>query len=129
MSIRIYIVEDHPLVRRGWRLLLSLEPDFDVCGEVETQAQAFAQMRALQPDVAIVDLRLKEGNGLDLIPQLRAGCPRLKIVVFSMHGERFRVDQTLRAGADAFVLKEEGTVKVIRAIRQICGGEGQAAGP
>ena len=119
-AIRILIVEDHPMVRRGLRLLLSLEPDFEVCGEAETQAEALAQAAALQPGVAIVDLRLKSGNGLELIAQLRARWPGLKIVVYSMHAERYRVDQAMHAGADAFVAKEEGTVKVIRTIRKLC---------
>ena len=111
------------MVRRGLRCLLNLEPDLLVCGEAETQQQAFDQILKLQPDLAILDLRLKQGDGLALIGQLRPRCPHLKILVFSLHAEHFRVAQALAAGADAFVAKEEGSAKAVAVIHRLAAEE------
>jgi DNA-binding NarL/FixJ family response regulator len=107
------------MVRRGLRHLLGLQPGFLVCGEAQTQRQAYSQILRLRPNLAILDLRLKRGDGLALISQLRSRCPRLKILVFSRHGEQTLVDQALAAGADAFVSKEEGGAKTLTTLRRL----------
>lgn len=115
--IRVFLVDDHPIVRRGFQLLLGMEPDFTVCGEADSAPLALEKILALKPDVAIVDLALKSGSGLELIKQLRTQNQTLKILVFTMRGEGFYAERALRAGANGYITKEEGTEKAIEAIR------------
>jgi DNA-binding NarL/FixJ family response regulator len=127
---RVFLVDDHPIVRHGFRMLCSLEPDLAVCGEAEGAAEACSKVTVLRPDVIVVDLSLKEGNGLDLIPRLRKTSPEMKILVFSMHTESAYVTRALLAGADDFIPKDEGSERVIAAIRSLLQGtkSGEPAG-
>ena len=120
---RIFLVDDHPIVRRGFQLMISLERDLQVCGEADNSSVALEKIAALQPDVAIVDLTLKSSSGLDLIKQLRALHSKLKILVFSMHDETFYAERVLRSGAHGYLTKEEGTEKAIEAIRWLLQGK------
>jgi DNA-binding NarL/FixJ family response regulator len=121
--IRVFLVDDHPIVRRGFQLLLSMEPDLTVCGEADNGPAALGKILALKPDVAIVDLSLKGGSGLELIKQLRAQGLKLKLLVFSMRDEGIFAERALRAGADGYITKEEGTEKAIEAIRVVMQGK------
>jgi DNA-binding NarL/FixJ family response regulator len=121
--VRVFLVDDHPIVRRGFQLLLSLEPDLMVCGEADNGPAALQKILALKPDVAIVDLSLKGSNGLELIKQLRAQSLKLKLLVFSMRDEGIYAERALRAGADGYITKEEGTEKAIQAIRLLMQGK------
>ena len=121
--VRVFLVDDHPIVRRGFQLLLSLEPDLMVCGEADNGPAALQQILALKPDVAIVDLSLKGSNGLELIKQLRAQSLKLKLLVFSMRDEGIYAERAMRAGADGYITKEEGTEKAIQAIRLLMQGK------
>jgi DNA-binding NarL/FixJ family response regulator len=116
-------VDDHPIVRRGFQLLLSLEPDLMVCGEADNGPAALQNILALKPDVAIVDLSLKGSSGLELIKQLRAQSLKLKLLVFTMRDEGIYAERALRAGADGYITKEEGTEKAIQAIRMLLEGK------
>lgn len=118
---RVFLVDDHPIVRRGFQVLFSLERDLEVCGEAEGASEAWQGIASLRPDVAVVDLSLKEGSGLELIRRLRAGNRKMRILVFSMHNEAAFVSQALQAGADAFVPKEQGGEQVLVTIRQLQG--------
>ena len=120
---RVFLVDDHPIVRRGFQLLLSMEPDLMVCGEADSGPAALEKILALKPDVAIVDLSLKGGSGLELIKQLRAQALKLKVLVFSMRDEGIFAERALRAGADGYITKEEGTEKAIEAIRVLMQGK------
>lgn len=120
---QIFLVEDHPGVRRGFNLLLSREPDLDVCGEAEDADEAFAQIRDLHPDLAIVDLTLKQSSGLELMAQLRAECPQVRILVVSMHDQSHWIELALRAGAHGFLPKDECPEQLVRAIRQVLEGK------
>lgn len=120
---RVFLVDDHPIVRRGFQLLLSMEPDLAVCGEADNGPVALEKMLKLKPEVAIVDLSLKSSSGLDLIKQLRAQLPELKILVFTMRAEGIFAERALRAGANGYITKEEGTEKAIEAIRLILQGK------
>jgi len=122
-KVRIFLVDDHPIVRRGFQLLLAMEPDVTVCGEADSAPVALEKILALKPDVAIVDLALKSGSGLELIKQLRAQNATLKILVFTMRGEVFYAERALRAGANGYITKEEGTEKAIEAIRLVMKGK------
>jgi DNA-binding NarL/FixJ family response regulator len=120
---RVFIVDDHPIVRRGFQLLLSMEPDLMVCGEADNGPAALQKILALKPDVAIVDLSLKGSSGLELIKQLRAQSLKLKLLVFTMRDEGIYAERALRAGADGYITKEEGTEKAIQAIRLLMQGK------
>jgi len=121
-KVRVFLVDDHPIVRRGFQLLLSVEPDLTVCGEADSGRAALPKILTLKPDVAIVDLSLKSTSGLDLIRQLHAQCPKLKMLVFTMRGEPIFAERALRAGAHGYITKDEGTEKAVEAIRLLMQG-------
>ena len=112
-KVRVFLVDDHPIVRRGFQLLLNLERDFTVCGEADSGPVALQKILTLRPDVAVIDLALKSSSGLELIKQLRAQCPKLKMLVFTMRAEALHAERALRAGAHGYITKEEGTEKAI----------------
>ncbi len=120
---RIFLVDDHPLVREWLTNLIHQQPDLTVCGEAESAPQAMQAINALQPDVAIVDLSLKDSSGLELIKDLRRTCPTVSVLVLSMHEETHYAERALRAGALGYVMKRESTTKVIAAIRRVLRGE------
>lgn len=119
---RIFIVDDHPLVREWLASLLRQQPDFEVCGQAENAADALAGMTATPPDVAIVDLTLQSGSGLDLIKDLLARRPAPRVIVLSMHEEIFYAERALRAGACGYVTKRESTGSIVEAIRAVQAG-------
>jgi DNA-binding NarL/FixJ family response regulator len=120
---RVFLVDDHPIVRRGFQLLLGMEPGLMVCGEADNGPAALQKILALKPDVAIIDLSLKGGSGLELIKQLRSQSLTTKLLVFSMRDEGVYAERALRAGADGYITKEEGTEKAIEAIRLLLQGK------
>lgn len=126
-TVRIFIVDDHPLVQEWLAQLLVGEPDFDVVGRADDPAPALAAMRETRPDVAIVDLALRTGYGLDLIKQLRAELPSVHVIVLSMHEELTQVERALRAGAVGYVMKRESTTRIVEAIRSVRSGSIYAA--
>lgn len=120
---RVYIVDDHPLVREWLRDLLQQQPDLEVCGQADNAAAALAGIGASKPELAIVDLTLKGGgSGLDLVKDLRAMHPDIAVIVLSMHEESTYAERALRAGAKAYVMKRESTGRIIEAIRQVRSG-------
>lgn len=120
---RIFLVDDHPLVRDGLSSLVDRQPDLVVCGQAETSAAAFEQIARLQPDLAVVDLLLETGSGLDLIKQLQALDAPPAVLVLSMHDEALYAERALRAGARGYVMKRTAPRTVIDAIRQVLGGK------
>ncbi len=123
MRTRVFLVEDEPAVRRGLELLLNREPDLEVCGHAARQSDALAQILASKPDLAILDIRLEEGGGLDLVKELRRFGATLKLIVFSMHAQSSQVRAALSAGANGYVTKEEGSENLIQAIRTVLEGK------
>ncbi len=121
-QIRIFLVDDHPLVREWLATLLRQQPDLEVCGQAEDARQAFATMEADPPDVAIVDLSLKTSSGLDLIKELSARLPTIQVIVLSMHEEIFYAERALRAGARGYVTKRESTHRIVEAIHEVQAG-------
>jgi DNA-binding NarL/FixJ family response regulator len=120
---RIFVVDDHPVVRRGLQFMLGVEPNLTVCGEAENGPEALEKIMALEPDAVVVDLALKGSSGLDLIRNLRSQCPKVKLLVFSMHDELFYAERVLRMGAHGYVTKEEGAEKAVEALRTILQGK------
>jgi DNA-binding NarL/FixJ family response regulator len=119
---RIFLVDDHPLVREWLATLLRQQPDFEVCGQAEDARDAFATMLADPPDVAIVDLSLKTSSGLDLIKELSERMPETQVIVLSMHEEIFYAERAMRAGARGYVTKRESTHRIVEAIHEVQAG-------
>jgi DNA-binding NarL/FixJ family response regulator len=120
---RILIVDDHPLVRESLTTLIKQHPEFVVCGEAATQDEAMAAIEVTSPDLAIVDISLSRGSGLDLVKNVKTRYPDLAIIVLSMHDESIYAERVVRAGARGYVMKKESTRKVIDAIRHVMNGE------
>jgi DNA-binding NarL/FixJ family response regulator len=120
---RIILVDDHPVVRAGIRSVVEQEADLEVCGEAESASQALQVILETKPDVAIVDLSLKESSGLELIKDIRLRHPSLLVLVLSMRDESFYAERVLRAGARGYVVKDEGCRVVVDAVRKVLKGQ------
>jgi DNA-binding NarL/FixJ family response regulator len=120
---RVFIVDDHPIVRQGLAQMLKQEADLTVCGEAEDAQQALQAIAELQPDLVLVDLSLKGGSGLALIRALKARQSTLPVLVVSMHDESLYVERVLRAGARGYIMKQEATDTMMHAIRRVLRGE------
>ena len=120
---KIFLVDDHPLVREWLTNLIHQQPDLVVCGEAEDAPHALRQIAVTRPDVAIVDITLKQGSGIELIKNLKALCPDVAIIVLSMHDERLYAERALRAGARGYIMKRETAKKVVTVIRQVLAGK------
>jgi DNA-binding NarL/FixJ family response regulator len=119
----ILLVDDHPIVRQGLAELVNHEADLVVCGQAEDAHQAMKAVKELKPDMAIVDISLKETSGMELIKDLNAQYPDLPVLALSMHDESLYAERALRAGARGYIMKIEATEKVIMAIHKILSGE------
>ena len=119
----VIVVDDHPVVRVGLVQLINREPDLEVGGEASTVAEAMELHHALRPGVAVVDVTLPDGNGIDLARRLRDEDPDIRILVVSMHDETVFAERALAAGAMGFVNKIEIIDRLIEAIRCILRGE------
>lgn len=120
---RVFLVDDHPLVRRGLANVIAGEPDLEVCGEASDVLEALRDVEKAGPDIVVVDLSLKSGHGIDLIEQLKAKDERIKTLVSSMHDEMLFAERVLRAGAMGYVSKQEPPETLLQAIRQVLRGE------
>jgi DNA-binding NarL/FixJ family response regulator len=120
---RVFLVDDHPLVREWLTNLINQQPGLEVCGEAESGPEARERILALRPDVAIVDIALKDSSGIELIKDLKQSCPEVAVLVLSMHEDSHYAERALRAGARGYVMKRETTRKVIAAINQVLAGK------
>ena len=120
---RIFVVDDHPLIRYGLRQLLETEVLLEVCGEAESIADSLVGIKECSPDLVIVDISLPDGSGLDLIKRIHAVTPGLPILVSSMHDERLLAERALRAGAMGYVSKHEAPEHLVEALLKILGGK------
>jgi DNA-binding NarL/FixJ family response regulator len=123
MKIRVYIVDDHEMVRRGLAALIEAESDLELCGEAEDCASATSAVSKLNPDVVIVDISLRGNSGIELIKNLKALNPKIHIVVLSVHDESVYALRALKAGAKGYVMKQDIASKVIDAIRKVRRGQ------
>jgi DNA-binding NarL/FixJ family response regulator len=121
-AARVYLVDDHPLVREWLANLIARQADLLVCGEAEGAAAALSGIACAHPDIVIVDISLEGRSGLDLIRELRRVHPDLPILVLSMHAEELYAARCLRAGARGYVMKREATKQVVLAIRGVLKG-------
>ena len=121
--IKILLIDDHAVVRTGYRRLLSAEPDFEVVGEAASSGEANALVQRLQPDVALVDLTLKGSSGLEAIRGMLARHSRLRVLVLSMHDSAGHVLQALKSGTHGYLTKYCEPDEVIDGIRRIAAGK------
>lgn len=122
MPHQIFVVDDHPVMRRGYAYLIGAEADLDICGEAESAREALDRIPDADPDLAIVDLTLKGMGGLELIKRLQTQHPGILTLVVSMHDETLYADRALRAGARGYIMKSEVESAVVEAIRRILNG-------
>jgi DNA-binding NarL/FixJ family response regulator len=122
MKARIVLVDDHPVVRRGLAALLASQPDLEVCGEAADTIEALRLVQMHSPDLMLIDISLKGGNGIELIRQIRARNGTTRMLVVSMHDEALFAERALRAGALGYVQKQEAAEKVVDAVREVLGG-------
>jgi DNA-binding NarL/FixJ family response regulator len=120
---RVYLVDDHPLVREGLTKLIGQEPDLCVCGEAAEAGPAFDGIVAAAPDAVVIDLSLQNDSGLDLIKRLQILADPPPVLVLSMHDEAFYAERALRAGALGYVMKRETSGKIISALRRVLSGQ------
>ncbi len=119
----IFIVDDHPVLRRGLTALIESEPDLAVCGEAATCQAALATIHESQPDLVIVDIALEGQDGLDLIKQMKTRLPKIPGLVLSMYDERVYAERALRVGARGYVTKQQLDETLLLAIRRLLRGE------
>jgi two-component system, NarL family, response regulator DevR len=120
--LRIFLVDDHEVVREGLAELLSAVPDFEVVGEAGTAGQALPRILAARPDVAILDLRLPDGNGVDICRDVRSALPSTHCLILTSYDDQDAVLASVLAGASGYVLKEVRAAALIDAIRQAAMG-------
>ena len=120
---KVFLVDDHPLVREHLSALLRAEADLEVCGEAADGPTALSLIGQRRPDLVILDISLKRSHGLEVLKDLKAMRPELPVLVLSMHDEALYAERALRAGASGYITKESATVNVLSAVRQVLAGQ------
>lgn len=120
---RVLIVDDHPAVREALALRIGRQRDLEVCGEAADTNEALRLVAETEPDLAVVDISLKTGNGVDLIKRIKDRDDHIRIVVWSMHSESLYAERALRAGAMGYVNKDQATDTIVEAIRRVLDGK------
>ena len=119
---RVLLVDDHPILRQGLANVLNTQPHLCVCGEAQGRSDAITAAERLRPDLALVDLSLRSGDGIELIKDLRVRLPSLLVLVLSMHDETIYAERVLRAGARGYVMKQEKFERLLLAIGRVLAG-------
>jgi len=120
---RIMMVDDHPIVREGMAQFLNAQPDLHLCCEAGDVREALTLMPSCNPALVIVDISLKQESGLELIKMLRRSCPHIALLAMSQHDELVFAEHALRAGANGYLMKQEATSNILRAIRLVLAGD------
>jgi two-component system, NarL family, response regulator NreC len=120
----VLLVDDHAVVRQGFRMILSAEPDFEVIGEAANGREAIAQAELLHPDIVLMDVSMPELNGIEATRRIVNISPRTRILALSMHRDSVYVREILRAGASGYLLKEAGDQDLLAAVRAVAQGQG-----
>lgn len=121
--IRVFLVDDHEVVRRGVAALLSTEDDIEIVGEAGTAQQAMARIPALRPDVAVLDVRLPDGNGVEVCREVRSRTPGLCCLMLTSFADDDALFDAVMAGAAGYVLKQIHGSDLVGAVRTVAGGE------
>lgn len=119
---RIYLVDDHPLMRKGLAMTIQNEIGFEVCGQAESAEDALNEILDLKPDASVIDISLPGMNGIELVKNLLHQDPKLKILIVSRHDEELYAERAIRAGAKGYLMKLEAVEVLITAIKQILNG-------
>ncbi len=120
---KIFLVDDHPLVRDGLALLLGSERDLQICGTAADSQSTLKQLAKLQPDLMVIDLTLQDGLAFDLIKTIKERYPRIRMLVVSAFEERLYAERALRCGAQGYVNKRECEATIVQAIRTVLSGQ------
>jgi DNA-binding NarL/FixJ family response regulator len=122
-AAKVLIVDDHPAVREGMMSRISRQSDMVVCGEAANVAEALWLVETAVPDVVVIDISLKEGDGIDLIKRIRSRDGSIRMLVCSMHPDLLYAERSLRAGALGYINKDNTTGRILDAIRSVRDGE------
>jgi len=120
---RVLIVDDHPAVREALAMRIGRQCDLEVCGEAADMSEALRLVADTQPDVAVVDISLKTGCGIDLIKRIKDRNDTVRMLVWSTHSESLYAERALRAGALGYINKDQATDKIVEAIRRVLEGK------
>jgi DNA-binding NarL/FixJ family response regulator len=121
--LKVILVEDHPMFREQLAQLINRDLGMTVCGEADNVKDAMVLIDEHEPDVAIVDLTLRQSNGLEMLKDLKAQNSKVRVLVLSMHDEEIYAERVLRAGARGYITKNEASFEVIKAIRKVMEGD------
>jgi DNA-binding NarL/FixJ family response regulator len=122
-KFKIFIVDDHPLIREGLERLINFQPDLSLCGQASTAFRALKAIPILKPDLVILDITLAGSNGMGLIKDMKLRSLKSLILVLSMHDESLYAERALRAGAKGYIMKQEAPKEMLKAIHRILAGE------
>ncbi len=120
---RVLVVDDHAVLREGLALVINVQPDLLVCGEAANMVGGLQAVAAVRPDIALIDLSLTDGSGLELIKEIKAQHPSLPMLVLSLHDEALYAERVLHAGARGYIMKRAATTELLAAIRKVLDGE------
>ncbi len=123
MTIKVFLLDDHEVVRRGLREMLEAEPDIDVVGESGSAAEATRRIPALRPDVAVLDARLPDGSGIDVCRDIRSVDPSVQALILTSYDEDEALFAAIMAGASGYVLKEIRGTDLVDGIRRVAAGQ------
>ena len=121
-TVRVFLLDDHEVVRRGLRELLESEADFEVVGEAGTAEEALSRIPPLQPDVAVLDVRLPDGNGVEVCREVRARHPEVRCLILTSFSEDEALFQAIMAGASGYLLKQIKGTDLVDAVRRVAAG-------
>ncbi len=122
-TARVFVIDDHPLIRAGLASVISMEDDLELVGARGTARGALDEIRHLQPDAILLDLSLRDSNGLELIKDLRAAGIEIPVLVVSMHDESLYAERVLRAGGNGYLMKGEPADRLVEGIRTVVSDE------
>jgi len=122
-KIRILLADDHAVVRQGFKMILSAQPDMEIVGEAANGREAVELAEQFKPDVVVMDVAMPELNGIEATRRLLGALPHTRVIALSMHKDSVYVREILRAGARGYLLKDSGAEDLVRAIRAVAGGE------
>jgi DNA-binding NarL/FixJ family response regulator len=122
-KVRILVIDDHPMVREGLIGLINQQSDLVCCGQAGTRAETLAAVIREKPDLVVLDLRLKDADGLELIKTLRSQLPDLRILILSQYEAPVYIERALRAGALGYLVKDQAPAEVLTAIRTVMAGQ------
>jgi DNA-binding NarL/FixJ family response regulator len=120
---RILLVDDHAVVRQGFKMILGAQADMEIVGEAANGREAVESAEQLRPDIVIMDVAMPELNGIEATRRLTTSQPHTRVIALSMHKDSVYVRESLRAGARGYLLKESGAEDLVKAVRAVAGGE------